>query len=103
MQAKDLLHRTPFQRRSYVRKTFMSPTFGEGSAVHGACGGPALAGAVEAAVADAAARRAHPFVQLLNLQDVLPVPHEQAVPAENALHSSHPHLSEVWGINEESF
>ena len=60
-------------------------TLSDGAAVKGAGGRPALADAVEAAVAQAAAGRAHPSALGLHLQDVLPVAHEQAVPAEHPL------------------
>lgn len=71
---------TPFAPKRHIR------TVSEGAAVQGAGGGPALADAVEGAVADVPAHGAHPrlawghgFIQ------VLPVPHEQAVPAEHPL------------------
>ena len=60
-------------------------TLGDGAAVEGAGGGPAAADAVEGAVAEAPAGRALPGPGRLHLQNVLPVAHEEAVPAEDPL------------------
>ena len=61
-------------------------TLGNGTAVEGAGGRPAAADAVEGAVAEAAAGWTLPRASRLHLQDILPVAHEQAVPAEHPLH-----------------
>ena len=63
----------------------MTITLSNCTAVQGASGSPALADAVIAAVAQAPAHWAGPLLLLLYLQDVLTIPHEQAVPTQHTL------------------
>ena len=84
--ALNLAHRTAHHRVSVAWLL----TLLKGLAVHGAGGGPALADAVEAAVAQVAAHGADPGVLAPlchGLLNVLPIPHEQAVSAEDTLHT----------------
>ena len=64
-------------------------TLSNGTTVQGASGSPALADTVVAAVAQTPAYWACPLLLLLYLQDVLTIPHEQAVPTQHTLQSGH--------------
>ena len=61
----------------------------DSTAVQGAGRCPALPDAMEGAVAQVSAHRAHPLVvRHHDLIQILSIPHEQAVPTEYTLHST---------------
>ncbi len=70
-------------------------TFSNGATVHGTSGSPTPADAVVAAVAQPSAHRAGPLILLCYLQDVLTIPHEQAVTTEHTLHKHELHSAQA--------